>query len=300
MTSFVGAALVGLASMGLVEAAPQCRTVFSAPQATYDLSPLMKEHEHYFTKDAFEDAGRPFYYYFNICDDTEEDRLPLPPEDKNLCKAPGEAATAYAAAYQIINGTKDHPYGECYRLGMASDMKWNLLDEADARVGVQLVYENGGLCPVGDGTKKRSFAINFRCIEEGTSLPPVSSVEEGVEDDFCEYEVTVESIYGCPRECHQTDHSQLCSGHGVCAIDQTIGAARCFCNTGRGGDNCEGAAEPPPEGSSATSVLMTLVIILLVALLGLAAVLYIKIKRLNTEDNPYGAFEDQVPNSSLN
>ena len=31
---------------------------------------------------------------------------------------------------------------------------------------------------------------------------------------------------------------------------------------------------------------------------GLAAVLYLKIKKLNADDNPYGAFEDSVPNSA--
>jgi hypothetical protein len=39
---------------------------------------------------------------------------------------------------------------------------------------------------------------------------------------------------------------------------------------------------------------MTIVILLLVSLLALSAVLYVKIKKLNADDNPYGAFVDQV------
>jgi hypothetical protein len=41
---------------------------------------------------------------------------------------------------------------------------------------------------------------------QATALPPISTVYE---DDFCEYKVTMESIYGCPMECHTSDHEHV-------------------------------------------------------------------------------------------
>lgn len=41
--------------------------------------------------------------------------------------------------------------------------------------------------------------------------------------------------------------------------------------------------------------MVTIVLVLLVALLAIAGLLYRRIKKLNSDDNPYGAFEDQVP-----
>jgi len=44
--------------------------------------------------------------------------------------------------------------------------------------------------------------------------------------------------------------------------------------------------------------LVTIVILLLMALFALAGVLYVRIKKLNSDDNPYGAFDDQHVKSS--
>jgi flagellar basal body-associated protein FliL len=56
----------------------------------------------------------------------------------------------------------------------------------------------------------------------------------------------------------------------------------------------------PETGSSGkvTAILVTIVILLLMALFALAGVLYVRIKKLNSDDNPYGAFDDQHAKSS--
>ena len=150
--------------------------------------------------------------------------------------------------------------------------------------------------------KERLFKIRFLCVREQSALAPVGSASE---DQYCEYTVDFETVcslfpsffrsfptrslfvslkvHGCPTECHSADGASLCSKHGICAIDSTINAARCFCNKGWMGDRCD---TPNPEdqatsSSSVTSALMTLVMILLFALLALAGVLYVKIKKVH-------------------
>jgi len=162
-------------------------------------------------------------------------------------------------------------------------------------VGVKLTYGSGIPCRDAPG-KARKFTIELSCVHELSALPPVSTVHE---DQFCEYRVTIESIWGCPTECHSSDHSGVCGGHGICAVDTGKGRSRCFCNLGKGGPDC--ALDVTPDtGSSGkvTAILVTIVILLLMALFALAGVLYVRIKKLNSDDNPYGAFDDKHAKSS--
>merc|ERR1712130_738914 len=98
-------------------------------------------------------------------------------------------------------------------------------------------------------------------------------------------------------ECHMNNHEKLCNGHGLCSIDPApeINKARCFCNKGKMGRDCTLEYKEPPKPTNVTGILTAFVITLLVLLIALATLLYIKIKSLNSDQNPYGAFEDQSP-----
>mmetsp|Transcript_24460 Transcript_24460/g.34533 ORF Transcript_24460/g.34533 Transcript_24460/m.34533 type:complete len:302 (-) Transcript_24460:37-942(-) len=278
----------------------QCKPQFTEPvAATFDLSSLIQgANKAIMANDTYYNSlanPRPFRYFFNVCDKLND------PHDENICS---EKMTADTSAFQIIDAAGEKKE-ECMTLGQTEMRNWDLIDAENdnAAVGVKLTYKGGTECAsASEGAEKvyRSFAINFRCVSGPTTLSPISTVSE---TNKCEYDVTMTSIYGCPLECHSDDHNTLCNGHGVCAVDKSLKAARCFCNSGWSGDKCtdESEVEEGDESNSATSTLMTFAIIFLIALLGLAYVLYVRIKKLNADDNPYGAFDDQIPHTaSLN
>jgi len=258
-----------------------CTWASENPKATFDLSSLiMTEPKHYRAEDTYAGASRPFWYYFNICEDVEEPETNPPTICENLKNA---------AAYQVINET-EHNSAACVELGKITEYKWDLIDGDNALMGVSLTYMNGKKCKSG---KARSFKVNFKCTKLATSLPMMGVVvEEG-----CDYSVDIETIHACPLECHMTSHEHLCSNHGLCSIDITpeINGARCFCNEGKQGDVCDQEYKVKGSSTNVTGILIGFVIGLLILLMGLSVVLYIKIKALNADTNPYGAFEDQEP-----
>jgi hypothetical protein len=263
-------------ALAAVGSAFECNHKFKSPAMHYDLSLLMSEHVDYFANDTYYDLGRPFQYFFNVCSNTREDALPFPGGDRSLCQH-GTEHESEAAAYQIVGATANNPDGECFRLGDASDMEWKLLEEGQL-TGVQLKYRGGDQCGAGPAT--RSFAINFVCVEEATSVrPPVSKVEEGYDDSKCEYEVTVETIYACPTQCVSQNTRTSCAKHGICGIDIDADAARCFCNQAWTGEYCQesraeakrDANKQKPEPSSSGVGTTILVFFLLFAVIGAVA-----------------------------
>lgn len=265
-----------------------CKHQFvDGPKATFDLSNLYLEDKAtpYMANDTYrfaQDLKRPFTYFFNVCGDVAE------PDEVELCHTNFGGKTA--AAYQHIPGN-DQNKGEheCYSLGRAEAPEWKYIDGDNAAVGVQLKYTQGSACrDAAEEEKERSFIIELACVHEATALPFISTVYE---NDLCEYKVTMESIYGCPMECHTPSHDKVCAGHGICAMDTGTHQARCFCNAGFDGETCEGLTTAVPKPQSSTHILSVLtgfVVVLLIGLLALAAVLYIKIKALNSGDYAYG------------
>lgn len=59
----------------------------------------------------------------------------------------------------------------------------------------------------------RRLRINVVCNNRITEIPPVEDV---VELRGCEYAITLNSQYGCPREC-PTHDELICGGRGLCA-----------------------------------------------------------------------------------
>lgn len=275
----------------------QCTPSFDEPvKASFDLTSMVQGYNKAFeANDTYYGSvtnPRPFRYFFNVCDKLND------PHDEGLCTV---NVTADTSAFQIIDASRGEKE-KCFTLGQTELRKWELIDAENdnAAVGVKLTYTGGTACPTGGPGAFRSFSINFRCVSGPTTLAPISTVSE---QTTCEYDVTMTSIYGCPLECHSDDHSTLCNAHGVCAVDKTAKRARCFCNQGWSGEHCtdESDVVEGDASNSSTSTLIVFAIIFLIALLGLSYVLYGKIKKLNAEDNPYGAFEDQIPHTaSLN
>lgn len=264
----------------------RCLWTSENPRATFDLTKLiMTEPRHYKAEDIYAGVARPFWYYFNVCEDVEEPET----DPAGIC-----GDTTNVGAFQVINKT-NHNEAECVELGKVSEYKWDLIDGDNALMGVTLTYLYGKKCHTG---KERSFRINFKCTKLATTLPEISYVSE--QGEWCQYEVDIETIHACPLECHLTSHDQLCNGHGLCSIDTSpeINAARCFCNKGKQGDSCSQDFKEPKQTTNVTGILIGLVIGLLVLLTAVSILLYVKIKALNADNNPYGAFEDQQPVSA--
>jgi len=259
---------------------------------TFDLSSLVKKQGSYFAKDTYARSARPFDYYFNLCH--------VVPKPSSLCNGWDNIEGGdTVAAYQFENTSAVQ---KCTPLGVTERTTYEILDTTETKnnafIGVRVIFSGGAECKK-EGNAKRKFAVNVRCTKEKTTLAPISTVSEDLEEG-CLYEVDIFDIAGCPTECHSKSHQELCSTHGVCGMDSGSNRARCFCNDGWGGDKCDEAEEESsgPSSSSVNTVLIVFVIILLALLLGLSYVLYGRIKALNADTNPYGAFEDQVPNSA--
>jgi len=268
-----------------------CTYKHSSPRASFDLTSLKKKTGFYFAKDTYARTARPFDYYFNMCAGIQQQQLP-----SVNCLADDKEDVV---AWQFENAS-DPKQQKCTALGRNKEKTFEILDSVETKnnalIGVRVLYEDGAECK---GGAKRKFAVNVRCVKEKTTLAPISTVSEDIEEG-CLYEVDIFDIAGCPTECHSKGHQELCSTHGVCGMDSGSNRARCFCNDGWGGDKCDEAEEESsgPSAGSVNSVLIVFVIILLALLLGLSYVLYGRIKALNADTNPYGAFEDQVPNSA--
>lgn len=286
---------VALVSLLLAPFSSACTYSHGSPKATFDLGPLAKSVGSYMTTDTYARLTRPFDYYFNVCEGVKTSPYKKCEEYDQL---------GSVTAYQIENGTiANGNKKRCYALGVKEKQTFEIIDSVETKnnafLGVRVKYEGGTRCRK-EGDTGRTFSINVRCVKEATTLKQLSSVSEDL-DEGCGYEVDMYSIYGCPTECHTSSHDKLCSGHGVCGIDTESNRARCFCNTGWTGDGCADEQDVTPGTSSASvnTTLIVFVVLLLVALLGLSYVLYGKIKALNADDNPYGALDDQNPQTAI-
>ena len=82
----------------------------------------------------------------------------------------------------------------------------------------------------------------------------------------CQYEITIFSVYACPTECPISD-GMACAGNGHCRYDRSNSKARCYCNTGFGGDDCsvDTAAKGSFDGTLTGLLVTVLVIVLILA-----------------------------------
>ena len=86
----------------------------------------------------------------------------------------------------------------------------------------------------------RSLKLWLTCDPDGRNVPDSVPVTE---TNACLFEISIASVYGCPRECPigpdpNSGLPGLCSSHGICAFDTALQRSRCFCNNGWAGADC--------------------------------------------------------------
>lgn len=190
---------------------------------------------------------------------------------------------------------------QCHTIGRYDpnydDQIWSLYDkssDADPSKGVTLKYLPGDTCHSGKG---RQLTLNVECANHPYR------VVHAIEIDSCEYEITVQSYYGCPQECPVTTDG-LCSGHGLCMMEmnsETHGTPHCYCNSGYSGTDCSTriksskskSSDSGPEGVQ----IAFLVILLLIFFALVGAVIYmtlqvVKYRKETTET--YTAFNSMT------
>lgn len=253
--------------MGLASAAPACNQRFDKVGASFDLSPLiLGSGFNYQVKDNDDSIERNYSYVFNVCE-----RVGHSPDPK--CDP--QQGEMLASAYQI-EGEGD----SCWKLGNYDtadiQMDWALIDADDPTTGVALTYTGGEVCNEKESLS-RQLTVKFQCSTE-LGMSPFSM--ERVIEDKCHYSLTVNTVFGCPMECHIGGNRQLCGGNGFCGMDDDKNTPRCFCYEGWLGTSCEIQDNGWGGGMDALKVILILMIILLSGLLAAAIWLYSKVHKL--------------------
>jgi len=247
----------------VTSAAMPCAQSFTLVGATFDLTPLiLGSGFNYQVRDSVDSVERNYSYVFNVCE--QVGHLPDP-----LCPKPQEGESL-APAYQI---SEEGAF--CHKLGAIEfDPIWTLLEPADPTVGVAITYTGGDEC-----TEKlsRQLTVKFQCSTE-LGMSPFSM--ETVIEDKCHYSLTVNTVFGCPVECHVGGNRQLCGGNGFCGMDGDKNSPRCFCYEGWLGASCEIPNNGWSGGLDALGIILIIMIILLSALLAAAIWFYSKVHKL--------------------
>jgi len=275
-------------------------TKFDFGNSSFDISPLSLRNGWYGVQDGQNNMGsRNYTYYLNFGANIDPANLPyLAALDCNVT-VPGSgylspATFASVPAYQYANPSIRAPTGDkCHRLGSpvsGSTMSWGLYDSTNPSRGVWVQYNGGDRCP---GTSLyRSLRVWMLCYDDATNIPDDEVV---LETSNCAYEIFIKSAFGCPVQCPLPagdggSSRQLCSGHGVCDFDASMGNSRCFCNPGFDGDDCSGVAAGPATGlSTAGGVLIGVSVFLALTLGFLAYLWFFKIARLRLDPTAYSA-----------
>jgi len=196
-----------------------------------------------------------YTYYFNICG-TVVGNVPI------KCRPlPGISG---ASALQVNErGSKSEFDDYCFIAGsyVESTTTLDVIDSQDPTKGLKLTYL-GDSCSNGS---PRKFHIELQCADR---LNPVPT--HALELAPCEYTVTMPSVYGCPLEC-PVSNRKLCGGNGHCAYDYDSNKAKCFCNHGYEGSDCNtvtSTASPPLNYSPALLGLIITLFIIIAILVG--------------------------------
>ena len=222
---------------------------------SWDPSPL-KRSAHYVIQDvAMQEVSAS--YTIGICADV------APGDVADACDettgSASESMAEAAPAYQVF----DDGSPQCYRTGGSVDddanVKWGLLDPQAPSAGVYVRYYGGNTCSKFSPTRRdacdyevngmdycrRSTKLNFVCNNHITEVSEHLDVQEGT---GCAYEVTMNSVHGCPLECPRGGPDGfVCANNGVCSYDGLedgftvggdAGVPRCLCKLPYGGDDC--------------------------------------------------------------
>uniref|UniRef100_A0A7S2FBS1 MRH domain-containing protein n=1 Tax=Octactis speculum TaxID=3111310 RepID=A0A7S2FBS1_9STRA len=250
----------------------------SFPSATFDLRQLTivapSDQSYKITDGDIEctqEVEAEYTYVFNFFGDVSY-YGDLPHTCANTTESSAVQYGTHAAQCHTI-GTYDPAY---------DDMIWSLYDkspDADPSKGVTLSYLPGEACK----HKERSLRVNVVCANHAYRLMGAKEI------DSCEYEITVESYIGCPRECPVTQ-AGLCHSQGLCMMELSDtfglhGSPRCYCYEGRKGSDCSEKTHSSKEttsGSHPEAVQITFLVILTLMFFGLVgAVVYMTMQAIN-------------------
>lgn len=292
------ALLAALPLVGAVENIP-C-THKHNDKTHYDLSELAARKEMTVTggdlkwTDAVEEE---YSYQFAVCRKLSSSNGEVP----DICETQGEND---APVYQFSTGGQ----GDCHVAGeLTSDTKVELMDELRPAAGVMVNYTDGSKCHRArnngecgkDGQPEcpnRQTAIFFVCSAD--EIAPWGALEVNAmgQPSHCEYRVAINSMYACPQECgisYDSDSKtrKLCGGHGICDYDKTNKGAKCFCDDGWAGKDCNtefDSSVMPGSGMSGTAVGLLVVLLLIsIALVGLVVFMAKQVRAYRNDATNY-------------
>lgn len=165
-----------------------------------------------------------YTYFFNVCDNINFDYFRY--VDACNVTYPGanspdsSAVAGPAPAFQLANfPVPDRD--RCHKLGQdltqfPGSMTWGLYEPTNPSMGVVLSYTGGDRCP-NRGTTTRSLRLWLNCYNDQGGVPRDEVV---LESGACQYDIFVNSAFGCPVECPLVPTSDgkskyLCARHGV-------------------------------------------------------------------------------------
>ncbi|KNB44173.1 hypothetical protein JH06_1902 [Blastocystis sp. subtype 4] len=204
---------------------------------TFDLSPLMNNQQDYYVYDHLGVTGNKTFV-FNICRDVVS--IPKDGNGGNNCQRTvhdldsdgNEILESRPVPVFLVDQDSD----DCRRMaGSLEDegnIYWSPYDYTDKAAGVSLRYDNGDY--YFSGWLYYGTVLSIRCSDR-TTIPTSADVQRyGIST----YTIWLDSIYACPAECYPKSDGTICNGHGICMNDESVEATRCFCNTGRKGEDC--------------------------------------------------------------
>lgn len=258
-------------------------TKFIVDGATFDVTNLMRSGD---TPDYIVTDGdipctpaieENYTYIFDICGNVNGNNKP------SQCSE----VTGPAMQFNPDNTTGK----QCNVIGRNG--AFSLINEADPTMGIVLTYTGGDQCHH-YGAPNRQTSLVLGCANIAIPTPTVAN-----EPEHCHYYVKMDSIYGCPLECPVGgENRDLCSAHGICAWDQTNSKARCFCDDGYTGTDCNsqssGSGSGGGKGSSGAVIGLLVTVLLVAVVLGVVLFFVIRMLRAYRQDaHNYMAMHNQ-------
>lgn len=282
VSSRIVAALVAAAMCLAVARADVCDagTKFVVDGATFDVGPLMRvgETPDYIVTDGdipcTKETEHNFTYVFDVCADVTGNNKPA------VCNGKIGAAMQF-------DPSAANP--DCFVVGRSGS--FSLINPSDPTLGIQLTYTNGDQCQH-QGSPVRRMVITMGCSNIAIPTPTVAN-----EPEHCQYYVEMNSVYGCPLECPLGGEDRdLCSAHGICAWDQTNQHARCFCDDGYTGSDCntKSSGDGSSGGSNGAIIGLLVTVLLIAVVLGVVLFFVIRMLRAYRQDaHNYMAMHNQ-------
>lgn len=263
---------------------PTC--CFTTPQATYDMSAFAAS---YYPNGVVVNDGRNntqdprigfvYAYVFGLCGNIN------PPSTSST---PSTTCNATRGDDNIIRSGPGPAFqvGEninaCQALGSASSAGTFAPNRYNAAHGLSITYTGGDACRLPNGTMvNRAITLDFHCANI-RGFNPAAWYDIVTEDTTCHYYAFIYHRAACPVQC-PAPFGAVCGNKGVCDFDVSQDVARCFCNTGASGSNCQtigdkGLPAPPSYGGN---IFGAFIGGLLLGLAGVLGYYYYKAKKEN-------------------